>query len=237
MPGDARLRVRAHVAGETQARPRLDVELEVTTGITAIMGHSGAGKTTLLETIAGLVAPTQGRIVLDDEVLFDEAAGISIPPHKRRVALVFQSLALFPHLRAWQNVAYALTSLPKTARREQALTWMARTQVDHLADRHPASLSGGEAQRVALARALASSPRALLLDEPFSALDGKLRRQLGADLQALVAEVNIPTLLVTHDREDAMSLGTSVLTLEAGRLVARSLVQGAFLATKGPLGG
>lgn len=223
MPGDARLRVRARVAGETPGQPRLDVEFEVTTGITAVMGHSGAGKTTLLETIAGLVRPTQGRIDLGDEVLFDEAAGIFIPPHKRKLALVFQSLALFPHLRAWQNVAYGLPSLPKAARREHALAWMARTQVDHLANRHPASLSGGEAQRVALARALASSPRALLLDEPFSALDGKLRRQLGADLQALVAAVNIPTVLVTHDREDAVSLGTSVLTLEAGRLVTRSL--------------
>ena len=219
MPGDADLRVSVCVAGETDQRPRLNIELAVGAGITAVMGKSGAGKTTLLETIAGLITPASGHIQLGNEVLFDHATGKFVPPHKRRVALVFQSLALFPHLRAWENVAYGLAPLQKSARKDQAMSWLTRSRVEHLAERFPASLSGGEAQRVALARAFASRPRALLLDEPFSALDGDLRQQLGSDLRALVEEINIPTLLVTHDRDDAFSLGSRVLTLEAGRFL------------------
>jgi molybdate transport system ATP-binding protein len=219
MPGDARLLVRARVPGGDGGPPRLDVDLEIGAGITAVTGPSGAGKTTLLTTVAGLVPPDTGRIVLDGVELFDGERRVSVPAHRRRVALVFQSLALFPHLSAWENVAYGLPPGPREARRERALRWLERAQVAHRVDRLPASLSGGEAQRVALARALASEPRALLLDEPFSALDDELRSQLGADLRTLVDQLGIPAILVTHHREDAATLGSRTLALSQGRVV------------------
>ena len=234
MPGEARLRVRARVRGGDGGAPRLDVDLGIDTGITAVTGPSGAGKTTLLTTIAGLVTPEAGRIALDGLELFDADRRVSVPPHRRRVALVFQSLALFPHLSAWENVAYglprgrdgALPGAPRAPRRERALLWLERARVAHRADRLPASLSGGEAQRVALARALASEPRALLLDEPFSALDDDLRGQLGADLRALVGQLDIPAILVTHHREDAASLGSRTLALSRGAVVGGDGVTG-----------
>lgn len=219
MASEPRLTVVAKVEGTTLERPRLDVSLAFDAGISVIMGPSGAGKTTLLTTIAGLLRPASGRIALDGVALFDASTGDSVPPHRRRVALVFQSLALFPHLSVWRNVAYGIRCVPAAERRQRALAWLTRTRVAHLVDRRPATLSGGEAQRVALARALASEPRVLLLDEPFSALDTPLRRRLGAELKALVEEVQIPTLLVTHDAIDAAELGTRVLWLEAGRIV------------------
>ena len=220
MPGEHRLAVRALVKGDDSARPRLEVDLAFEAGITAVMGPSGAGKSTLLGTIASLVKPDAGRIGLDDELLFDREARIFVPPHVRRVALVFQSLALFPHLSAWQNVAYGLRVKRRAERRDQALAWLARARVEHLADRAPASLSGGEAQRVAIARALASEPRVLLLDEPFSALDSVLRRALAAELGTLVAELGLITILVTHHREDAHHLGSRIYSLMSGRVLA-----------------
>lgn len=218
MAGDARLSVRVRVPGDEHHPARLDVDLRVGDGITAVTGHSGAGKSTLLAAIAGLVQPSEGRIVLDGTVLFDAGSRLSTPPHARRVALVFQSLALFPHLRAWENVAYGLPRATAGDRRERALVWLARARVDHVADRRPATLSGGEAQRVALARALASEPRLLLLDEPFSALDATLRDRLGTELRALVESVGIPALLVTHERADAARLAGRTIVLENGRV-------------------
>jgi molybdate transport system ATP-binding protein len=205
------------VAG-TASTPRLDVDVDVRDGLTAIMGHSGAGKTTLLAAVAGLLRPAKGRAELDDTVLFDTESDVFVPPHRRRIALVFQSLALFPHLRAWENVAYGAPRHGRVDRRANALTWLRRAHVEHVAERRPGTLSGGEAQRVALARALASEPRLLLLDEPFAALDSKLRQQLGAELADLVASAGIPTLLVTHDREDAMRLSSRLLVLDGGRV-------------------
>lgn len=225
MPGEAQLLVRVHVDGEQVDRPRLDVDLELGGGITAVMGPSGAGKTTLLTAIAGLVRPEAGRIVLDDTVLFDSKERTFTPSHERRVALVFQSLALFPHLTAWENVAYGIRAKTRTERRKQAFAWLFRTRVGHLADRMPLSLSGGEAQRVAIARALASEPRALLLDEPFSALDRTLRAELSEDLGLLVAELGIPAILVTHHEEDAKTLGSRIVLLSNGR-VADERAQG-----------
>lgn len=220
MPPEVALSVTVNGEG---GRTILDVSLAVGPGITALMGPSGAGKTTLLTTIAGLVRPTQGHIVLDGVTLFESAKDIWIPPHKRRVGLVFQSLALFPHLSAWQNVAYGLPgpgpSKTTPPRRERALTWLERTRVAHLADRHPTTLSGGEAQRVAIARALAAEPRVLLLDEPLSALDAALRDELGQVLSELVNALQIPSILVTHDRRDADRVATRTLLLDAGRLI------------------
>jgi ABC-type sulfate/molybdate transport systems ATPase subunit len=185
---------------------RLEAAFTAPPGITVLFGPSGAGKSTCLSVIAGLLAPKRGRITLGSELLS------ALPAHRRRVALVFQSLALFPHMSALENVAYGARSEPER--------WLERMHVSHVSARRPAQLSGGEAQRVALARALASDPRVLLLDEPFSALDSALRAQLSGELKAVVAELQIPTLLVTHDRADAAALGERTVTLEHGRVVS-----------------
>jgi molybdate transport system ATP-binding protein len=198
----------------------LEVHFQVPPGITVLFGPSGAGKSTTLSVIAGLVAPTAGRVALGERVLFDSHARVDEPPERRRVALVFQSLALFPHLSVEENVAYGLPGgLPRAERRRRALEWLERMRVAHVVGRRPATLSGGEAQRVALARALASEPQVLLLDEPFSAMDSRLRMGLGEELRSLVAELRLPTVLVTHDREDALRLGERAVGLEQGRVV------------------
>lgn len=221
MAGEALLSVDVEVAGPAKGPPRLAVALQVGAGLTAVMGPSGAGKTTLLSAIAGLLTPVAGQIILDNRVLFDRRAGVNLPTHRRRVAVVFQSYALFPHLSVLDNAAYGAPQGTRAARLQAGRTWLDRFRVGHLADRAPPTLSGGEAQRVALARALAAEPRALLLDEPFSALDAALRRQLGAELRALVGELAIPALLVTHDLGDAEALGQQLLRLEAGRLTGQ----------------
>jgi molybdate transport system ATP-binding protein len=196
---------------------RLALSVSMGPGLLVVMGPSGAGKSTLLSTLSGLVAPRRGRIVLDGRVLVDVDAGIWVPPHRRRVGLVFQSLALFPHLCVWKNVAFGVPA-DAVDRRMEALAMLRRLGVDGLAERAPSTLSGGEAQRVALARALASRPRLLLLDEPFSALDPPLRRALGAELRALVHDAKIPAILVTHDADDA-TLGDQRVHLRDGRRV------------------
>jgi len=201
------------------ATPRLDVSFRVGGGVTVLVGPSGAGKSTCLSAVAGLVRPSVGRVVLAGRTLFDDARGVDVPPRARRVALVFQSLALFPHLTAADNVAFGVPRvLPRKARRELSLHWLTRMRVAHVAARKPGTLSGGEAQRVALARALASAPALLLLDEPFSALDPVLRRELSSEVAQVVAELSIPALLVTHDLADAGQVGGRILRFRAGRL-------------------
>jgi molybdate transport system ATP-binding protein len=198
----------------------LDVAFALAPGITALSGPSGVGKSTTLALIAGLRRPSRGRIVLGTEVLTDVDARIDVPPHRRGIALVFQSLALFPHLSALDNVAFGLPRpLRGRARHAEAARWLERMQAGHLAARRPLTYSGGEAQRVALARAFASRPRVLLLDEPFSALDPTLRGELAALVRALVDELALPALLVTHDRDDAVHLADRRLTLVDGQLV------------------
>ena len=222
MPSESTLAIRVRVDREGTDVPRLDVALDAPVGITVVMGPSGAGKSTLLAAAAGLLRPASGTITLGDEVFFDAAQKVFVPPHRRGLALVFQSLALFPHLSAWENVAYGVpkgAGATKEARRAEATRWLSRMQAAHVEGRMPATLSGGEAQRVALARAFASRPRALLLDEPFSALDADLRRALGDVLVEVVDAVRIPTLLVTHSGDDASRLGARVCVIEAGRIV------------------
>ncbi len=213
-----RLAVRLRVEDTVSQRPRLDVQFETTATITAVMGPSGAGKSTLLQCVAGLIRPSVGRVVIDDEVVFDSEAHVFVPPHQRRVALVFQSLALFPHLSVWENVAYGARGGTRRTRRDAAMAWLERARAHTLASRMPATLSGGEAQRVALARALASEPRLLLLDEPFSALNQELRLSLGEVLRELFTTARIPLLLVTHDEVDARRMASRVVRLDAGRI-------------------
>jgi molybdate transport system ATP-binding protein len=190
-------------------------------GITCVLGPSGAGKSTLLAIVSGLVTPTRGRVALGDEVWVDTAAAVRVPVERRHVAYLSQSLALFPHLDALGNIAYALAPFtPRAARLPLAHQLLARVGVAHLAHRRPRTYSGGEAQRVALARALAMRPRVILLDEPFSALDRELKIPLIALVRALVAEANVPAIAVTHSIGEARALADRVLKIAAGRVIA-----------------
>jgi len=200
----------------------LDVALACPPGITCVMGPSGAGKSTILALLAGLAQPDRGRVVLGDEVWLDRAKDVCVPTHRRRLAFVFQQLALFPHMTAERNVAYALhDQLPRGERHARARTLLERVGVGHLARRRPRTFSGGEAQRVALARALARSPQLVLLDEPFSALDRDLRAQLVALVRELVAELGVPLVHVTHSVAEARQLADQVVRIEKGKVVAQ----------------
>ncbi len=179
-------------------------------GTVALVGPSGAGKTSVLRAIAGLVRPRKGRIALGDEVWLDRARGVDRRPDERRVGLVFQEYALFPHLTVRQNVAYA--------GKDRADEYLERFRISHLADARPGTLSGGERQRVALARSLARGPGVILLDEPLSALDAHTKGTVRAELQELLRELGLPTVLVTHDFEDAAALADQVGVLVDGRL-------------------
>jgi molybdate transport system ATP-binding protein len=197
----------------------IDVAFDAPPGITVLFGPSGAGKSRTLGSIAGLVRPDRGRVALGDAVWFDGKDAIDLPIHLRRVAYLFQSLALFPHMTARDNVAYGMPRETETAlRRRRAGEMLERMHVAHVADRKPRSLSGGEAQRVALARAFAMRPRAMLLDEPFSALDAAVKTELLREVKTQLAEERIPTILVTHQPEEAEILGERVVFLEKGRV-------------------
>lgn len=198
----------------------VDVRFEARPGITILFGPSGAGKSTTLNMIAGLARPDAGRVVLGGAVWFDASAKINVPIERRKVGYVFQSLALFPHLSALDNVAYGAPKDTRQAVRERALGMLERFHVAHLADRKPRTFSGGEAQRVALARAFAREPAILLLDEPFSALDRALRRDVHADLRAMVDTVGLPTILITHHQNEARALGDALVMMRGGKVTA-----------------
>jgi molybdate transport system ATP-binding protein len=185
----------------------LDVSLAVESTV-ALVGPSGAGKSTVLNAVAGLVRPRGGSIRCGEETWFDN--DVFLPPERRRVGLVFQDYALFPHLTVRQNIEYA--------RRHAADEYLDRFGIRHLADARPGSLSGGERQRVALARALARDPAILLLDEPLAALDAHTRVEVRTELQQLLAGLEIPTLLVTHDFEDAAALADEIGVIVDGRV-------------------
>ncbi|MFN8037674.1 MAG: ABC transporter ATP-binding protein [Acidimicrobiales bacterium] len=197
----------------------LDVDLAVGPGeVVALLGPNGAGKTTALHALAGLVPLDGGRIALDREVLDDPATGTFRRPEERPVAIVFQDLLLFPHLRAVDDVAFGLRSrgVPADEARRRALGWLDRLGVGDLADRRPRHLSGGQAQRVALARALATDPALLLLDEPLAALDAGTRATVRRDLRHHLADFGGATVLVTHDPLDALALATQVVVVDGG---------------------
>jgi molybdate transport system ATP-binding protein len=176
----------------------------------ALVGPSGAGKTSVLRAIAGLVRPTVGRVALGDDVWLDVARGVFRAPEERRVGLVFQEYALFPHLSVRKNIAYA--------GRERVDEYLERFRISHLEHALPDELSGGERQRVALARALARDPDVLLLDEPFSALDAHTKNTVRAEVHELLRDFGLPTLLVTHDYEDAAALADEIGVIVHGQL-------------------
>ncbi|GIL00773.1 MAG: molybdenum import ATP-binding protein ModC [Alphaproteobacteria bacterium] len=198
----------------------LDIAFQVEPGeMLALVGHSGAGKTTLLRAIAGLWRPPAGRVSVDGTVWLDTAAGIDLPAHRRRVGVVFQHYALFPHMSAQANVAAAIGGLPRTERRAEARRLLALVGLGGLEDRRPAQLSGGQQQRVAVARALARRPAALLLDEPFSAVDRATREALYAEIAVLRSHMNMPVILVTHDLDEASLLAERMVVIEHGRML------------------
>jgi molybdate transport system ATP-binding protein len=204
-----------------RAEFQLDVELACPPGITCVMGPSGSGKSTLLQVLAGLSKPDAGRVCLGKECWLDVAQGIDVPVNERRLAYVFQSLALFPHMTGLANVEYGMHHLPREERTNRAGKLLERLGVGHLAMRRPRTYSGGEAQRVALARAIARQPHVILLDEPFSALDSDLRAQLTTLVRELVAELGVPLVHVTHSVAEARQLADQVVRIAQGKIVAQ----------------
>jgi len=188
----------------------LELALDVS-GTVALVGPSGAGKTSVLRVVAGLADPRRGHVALDGERWLDTERGLSLPPERRRVGLVFQDYALFPHLSVRANVAFG-------AGGRDVGPLLERFRIGHLAAAHPQELSGGERQRVALARALARDPAVLLLDEPLAALDAHTKTEVRHELAELLRELGLPALLVTHDYEDAAALADEVGVLVEGRL-------------------
>jgi molybdate transport system ATP-binding protein len=188
-------------------------------GITVLFGPSGSGKSTVLDCVAGLQSPDAGRITLDEEVFFDADQKIFLAPQRRRIAYVFQSLALFPHLSVAANVAYGLPGVSKSEQQERVNRILQVFHIEKLRLRKPAELSGGEKQRVALARSLVTQPRVLLLDEPLTGLDSPLRRAMLQDLRAWNSANCIPILYVTHNREELDAVGERVVALLEGRVL------------------
>ena len=184
--------------------------------VLVLFGPSGSGKTTVLRAVAGLDRPDAGAISFDGETWFDAASGIFVPPQRRRAGFLFQDFALFPHLSVEENVAYGLGRLAREERKGRVLEAARLLRVEPLLGRRISMLSGGERQRVALARALAPRPRLLLLDEPLSALDGPTREELRGELRALLHHLGIPSILVTHDRVEALALGDRLAVLVDG---------------------
>jgi len=198
----------------------LDVECVFASEWTVIFGHSGAGKSTLLRVLAGLEPMEKGRIAIDGRTIADRARGLDVEPGRRRIAMVAQQPALFPHLSVAANVAYGLGGIDRGSRRERVDEMLELADATELAARKPRNLSGGEAQRVALARALAPGPRLLLLDEPFGALDGAASDALLARLRRWVKENRVQTVMATHDATDALTLKADVALLREGKLAA-----------------
>ena len=198
----------------------LAARFEAAGGVTALFGPSGAGKTTIANMIAGLLLPDRGSIVLDGDTLFDAAAGINVPPHRRRIGYVFQEGRLFPHLSVRQNLDYGRRMSGHTRDPEEFARIAALLDINHLLDRRPRMLSGGERQRIAVGRALLMRPRLLLLDEPLASLDAGHKREILPYLVRLRDEGRVPMVYVSHTAAEVRRIATRVVQLDAGRVVA-----------------
>jgi molybdate transport system ATP-binding protein len=204
----------------------LDVAFTVESGISALFGPSGSGKSLTLSLIAGLSRPDSGAIAINGNVVTDSARRIYVPTQARRIGMVFQDGLLLPHRTVLDNVALAVRQEDgRRARRAVARTWLARVGADQLADRRPGSLSGGERQRVALARGLAGDPALVLLDEPLSALDTTVRRELRGFIREVIISSGVPAVLVTHDADEATELGDVVIDYADGRVTGSRVVE------------
>ena len=200
----------------------LELSVELSIGASqrvALVGPSGAGKSTVLRLIAGLRRPRRGKVTLGPATWLDSDRGVELAPERRRCGFLFQSYALFDHLSVRRNVAYGLRRVSSDERRRRSEELLGRFGIEGLAEARPRELSGGERQRVALARALAPDPAALLLDEPLSALDPTTRGSAIRELASMLAEVAVPTLIVTHDFSEAALLADRLAVMEAGQIV------------------
>ena len=210
--------IRKRLESDKSGSFTLDVAFDAAGGITILFGQSGSGKTTTLRAIAGIITPDSGRISIGEEIYFDAARGANLSIQRRRVGYVFQDYALFPHMTAAQNIAYGIKDkgVPGPTGRERAQAMLSLFKIEHVADRYPQNMSGGEQQRTALARALASDPAVVLLDEPLSAVDGETRARLIDEVVAVQAGVGIPFIYVTHNIDESTRLGTQVVVLHEG---------------------
>lgn len=222
-----------HIRRTVSAGPRvfqLDMNVESTSSRIVLFGPSGSGKTLTLQAIAGLLRPDSGSIIVAGTTLYDSDSGICLPPRERQLGYLQQDYALFPHLTVAQNVCFGLQPGVLNPRRghlaEPARRWVDAFGLGPLLNSYPAEISGGQKQRVALARALAPEPRLLLLDEPLAALDGELRHRMREELAALQARLDIPTILITHDPDDAVLLADQVYLIRDGQVVGESVPEG-----------
>lgn len=214
----ARLR-KAFPAGRDSRAFTLDVQFTAGKGVTVLFGPSGSGKTLTLDCIAGFERPDEGRILLDDALLYDGAARVCLPPQARHCGYVFQNYALFPHMTLRQNLEFAAGTLRNLDRHKRVSEMLERFQLHEVGGRRPHELSGGQKQRGSIARALLARPRVLLLDEPAQGLDSVLRQELYAILRDVQSDFPIPALLVTHDLDEALELGGQMHVFREGRIV------------------
>ena len=198
---------------------RLDVQFEADRETVVLFGRSGSGKSRTLAAIGGLMRPDPGTIVVGGQTVFDSAGHIDVPAQQRNLGYLFQQIALFPHMTADENIAYALTGWSREARARRVEELKELLRIEDLGGRYPDRMSGGQQQRVALARALARPVEALLLDEPFSALDEALREDLRAELVRLRSELDVPVICVTHDLREAHLLADRIAVVEEGRVL------------------
>jgi molybdate transport system ATP-binding protein len=197
----------------------IEVDCRLPDPVTGIIGASGSGKTTLLQMIAGLVRPAAGRIVLDDDVLFDAERRINVPPHRRRIGIVFQDVRLFPHLSVADNLSYGKRLLAPGDRHFGTQAIIDLLELGSVLHRRPDQLSGGQAQRVAIGRALLASPRMLLLDEPLASLDWRLKQQIMPFLRRVRDVTRIPMLYVSHDSREILDLTDRIVVLDSGQVI------------------
>ena len=198
-------------------RITLDVRFTLGPGLTALLGPSGAGKTRTLDVIAGLLHPSEGRVVIDGDVLTDTSQRLDVPPHRRRIGYVFQDSRLFPHLTVRQNLGFSrwFTRDPKAGIAFDDVVRL--LDLEPVLTRHPARLSGGERRRVALGRALLSHPRLLLLDEPLGSVEAAKRQEILPYLDRLIADLRLPMIYVTHDWDEVRGRAAHVVLIEDGR--------------------
>ena len=212
----------------TFAMPLRDFDLDVADFVVqegetlALIGENGAGKSTVLRVLSGLLKPVSGRIVLNDRVLFDSAAGVCLAPEDRQIGYMFQNYALFPHMTARENIGYGLRvrGMPEAEVSARVDALCERMGVSEIADQLVTRMSGGQRQRTALARALAPSPELLLLDEPLSALDVRTQEQMRRELASVIRSERIPCIIVTHSIVDALAVADRIAVIEKGRIVA-----------------
>ncbi len=195
-----------------------------------ILGESGSGKSSILRLLAGLEVSYDGYIEIDEKVMQD--SNVFLPPEKRGIGMLFQDYALFPHMTVAKNITYGITNLRKYERKRRLIEVMELVDIKELADRYPYQLSGGQQQRVALARAIAPQPRVLFLDEPFSNLDANLKDKIREKLKRIIKEIDITTILVSHDIEDALDIADRLVIIKEGKVIEDNIPEAVIKSPK-----